>query len=80
MILKRKQDDGLKRAITMPLEQKNRCKIVGKKRTEKKMTTSPKIEFERASLQEGLNGVVGISTTRRISLMWAYGKHLKIKR
>ena len=31
--------------------------------------------------EEWLNGVGGKkSTTKRISLMWAYGKHLKIKR
>ena len=40
------------------------------------MTTSTTIEFEHP-YKEGLNGVVGKSTTKRISLLWAYGKHLK---
>ena len=40
--------------ITMPPEQKSVMK-----RTEKRTTTSTTNEFERASLGEGLNGVVG---------------------
>ena len=44
---------------------------------EKKMTTSLTIEFEKHPYKEGLNGVVGKSTAKIISLLWAYGKHLK---
>ena len=47
----------------------------------KKMTTSPTNELENPPYEEGLNGVVGKNQQRkRISLMWGYGKHLKIKR
>ena len=41
------------------------------------MTTFPMNESENHPYEEGLNGVVGKSTTKRISLLWAYGKHLK---
>jgi hypothetical protein len=44
------------------------------------MRTSTTIEFGKPPYKEGLNGVVGKSTTKRISLLWAYGKHLKIMR
>ena len=43
----------------MPPEQNNRSWIIGKKRVEKKMTSSTTKEFEKASLGEGSNGVVG---------------------
>ena len=45
---------------------------------EKKMPTSATKEFEKASLGEGSNGVVGTPTTKRISLIWAYGFVLKL--
>ena len=38
------------------------------------MPTSATKEPEKASLGEGLNGVVGKPTTKRISLQWAHGK------
>ena len=44
---------------------------------EKKMPTSATKELEKASLGEGSNGVVGKPKTKRVSLLWAYGKHLK---
>ena len=44
------------------------------------MPTSATKELEKASFGEGSNGVVGKTTTKRISLMWAYGRHLKIMR
>ena len=34
----------------------------------------------KASLGEGSDVVVGKPTTKRVSLLWAYGKHLKIMR
>ena len=34
-------------------------------------------ELEKAYLGEGSNGVVGKPTTKRVFLLWAYGKHLK---
>jgi hypothetical protein len=47
---------------------------------EKNMETSPTIEFEKHPYNESMKGVVGKSTMKRISLLWAYGKHLKIMR
>ena len=47
---------------------------------EKKMPTSATKEFEKASLGEGSNGVVRKPTTKRVSLLWAYGKHVDILR
>ena len=44
---------------TMPPEQKS-----GMKRTEKRTTTSTTDEFEKHPYGEGLNGVVGKSTTK----------------
>ena len=44
---------------------------------EKKKATSATKELEKASLGEGSNGVVGNPTTKRVSLLWAYGKHLE---
>ena len=41
------------------------------------MPTSATKELEKASLGEGLNGIVGKPTTKRVSLMWAYEEHLK---
>ena len=41
------------------------------------MPTSATKELEMASLGEGSNGVVGKTTMKRVSLLWAYGKHLK---
>ena len=40
------------------------------------MPTFATKELEKVSLGEGSNGVVGKPTTKRISLLWAYGKHL----
>ena len=47
---------------------------------EKKMPTSATNEFGKHPCKEELNEVVGKSTTKRTSLLWAYGKHLKIMR
>ena len=47
-------------------------------RMEKKRSTSATKELEKASLGEGLNRVVGKPTTKRVSLVWADGKRLKI--
>ena len=48
---------------------------------EKKKATSATKELEKESLGEGSNGVVGKKpTTKRVSLQWAYGKHLKTMR
>ena len=45
------------------------------------MPTSATKELEKASLGEGSYGVVGKKpTTKRVSLLWAYGKHFKIMR
>ena len=55
---------------------RNKCKN-GIKRMEEKTTSSTSNELEKASLGEGSNGVVGKPTTKRVSLLWAYGKHLK---
>ena len=44
------------------------------------MPTSATKELEKASLGEGLNGVVGTPTTKRVNLLWSYGKHLKTMR
>ena len=35
-------------------------------------------ELEKASLVKGSNEVVGTPTTKRISLIWSYGIHLKL--
>ena len=43
------------------------------------MPTSATKELEKASLGEGSNGVVGKPTTKKVSLLWVYGKHLKTK-
>ena len=32
----------------------------------------------KAPFQEGYNGVVGKPTTKRVSLIWSYGIHLKL--
>ena len=72
-----KQDDGSKRATSQCL--RNKCRN-GIKRTEEKTTSSTSNELEKASLGEGSNEVVGKPTTKRVSLLWAYGKHLEIKR
>ena len=37
-------------------------------------------ELKEHPYEEGLNVVDGKSTTKRMRFMWAYGKHLKIKR
>ena len=69
------------RNITMPpLERKNRSWIVGKERIEKKMTTSATNELGKHPCKEELNVVVGKSRTKSTSLLWAYGKHLKMMR
>ena len=47
---------------------------------EKKMPAPATKELEKASLGEGSNGVVGKPTTKRVSLLWAYRKHLEIMR
>ena len=47
---------------------------------EKKMPTSATNELGKHPCKEELNGVVGKSTTRSTSLLWAYGTHLKIMR
>ena len=47
---------------------------------ETKMQTSTKKVFEKASLGEGSNGVVGKPTTKRVSWWWAYEKLLKTMR
>ena len=44
------------------------------------MTVSTTIEFEKDLCKEELNGVVGKSTMKSTSLLWAYGKHLKMMR
>ena len=44
------------------------------------MPTSATKELEKASLGEGSNGVVGKPIAKRVSLLWAYGKHLEILR
>jgi len=44
----------------------------------KKMSTSATTELEKHPCKEELNGVVGKSTTKSTSLLWAYGKHLKM--
>ena len=58
----------------MPLEE---FKESGMKIMEKKMTTFTTKEFEGASSQKGLNGVVEKINNKRISLLWTYGNHLK---
>ena len=50
------------------------------KRTKKKATSFNSNELAKASLGEGSNGIVGKPTTKRVSLLWAYRKHLKIMR
>ena len=62
--------------IIMPPEWKNRSWTIGKKTIEKKITSST-IDFEKHPYKEGLNRYVRKSTTKRTSLLWAYGKHLK---
>mgnify|MGYP005829242395 CR=1 FL=1 len=62
-----KRDDGRKEQHHNASGRKNRSQIVGKERIEKKMTTSATKEFEKASLGEGSNGVVGNPTTQRVS-------------
>ena len=42
------------------------------------MPTSATKEFEKASLGEGSNEVVGTPTKERIRLIWSYGIHLKL--
>ena len=42
------------------------------------MPTSATKEFEKASLGEASNGVVGTSTMKGIRLIWSYGIHLKL--
>ena len=42
------------------------------------MPTFATKELEKASIGEGLNEVVGKLTTKRISLIWSYGMHLKL--
>ena len=69
-----KQDDGLKIATSQCL--RNKCNN-GIKRTEEKTTSSTSNELEKASLGEVSNGVVGKPTTKRVSLLWAYEKHLE---
>ena len=44
------------------------------------MTISATNELGKHPCKEGLNGVVGKSTTKSTSLQWAYGKHPKIMR
>ena len=55
---------------------RNKCKN-GIKRTDEKTTSSTSNELEKTSLGEGSNGVVGKPTMKRVSLLWAYGKHFK---
>ena len=50
------------------------------KGTEKKMKSSATNELGKHPCKEELNGVVGKSTTKSTSLLWAYGKHLKMMR
>ena len=54
--------------ITMPPERKNRSWIVGKERIEKKMKSCTTNELGKHPCKEGLNGVVGKSTTKNTSL------------
>ena len=56
---------------------KNRSSIVGKKKNGVENDNFYHIEVEKHPYKEGLNGVVGKPTTKRVSLLWAYGKHLK---
>jgi len=46
------------------------------KRAEKKITTPTTIELVKHRCKKGLHGVVGKTTMKRISLYWAYEKHL----
>ena len=48
------------------------------KERRRKQHLLPEMSFEKESLGEGSNGVVGKPTTKRVSLLWAYGKHLEI--
>ena len=43
------------------------------------MPTSATKELEKASLGDGSSGVVGTPTMKRITLMWSYGIHPKLK-
>ena len=46
---------------------RNNCRN-GIKRTKEKTTSLPEMSFEKASLGEGMDGVVGKPTTKRVSL------------
>ena len=46
---------------------------------EKKMPTSATKELEKASLREVSDGIVRKPTTKRISLVWSYEMHLKLR-
>ena len=72
-----KQEYGLKRA-TSQFHRKKRED--GMEWTEEKTIPFTSNELEKASLGEGSNGVVGKPTTKRVSLLWAYGKYLEIMR
>ena len=62
--------------IIMPQERKNRSWIVGKERIEKKMTTSAPNELGIHPSKKVITELLEKPTTKRVSLLWAYGKHL----
>ena len=75
-----KRDDELKEQhhnASGTKEQKLDCWDKG---MEKKMKSSTTNELGKHPCKEGLNGVVEKSTTKGTSLLWAYGKHLKMMR
>ncbi len=60
--------------IRMPPEEMKECK---EKNGEEKQHVLPQMNLREHPQKEGLNGVVGKSTTKRTGLLRAYGKHLK---
>ena len=43
------------------------------------MPTSATKDLDKASLGDGSSGVVGTPTMKRITLMWSYGIHPKLR-
>ena len=54
-----KNEMMVKERSSQSLRNERIAQVVGKKRTEKKKTTSPTNEYEKHPYEEGLNGVVG---------------------
>ena len=61
---------GEEHNITMPLEEMKKWNGMN----------GGKLDLERARLQEKLEWSCWINNNERISLLWAYGKHLKTMR